>query len=529
MEAMDLEAKRLYKIIDDVVAYTGQKSRKDCNGTDTCTADGTVLKRPDKITVNFTTFKDNITSLGTAILNMSETKLDVDYIEVNSVGSKVPEDKASAFAKIWHEIKSFAASFVVDYDAVGDVYSDKDEGIVKVWIVTGRDQGTILKTMVDDTFTPESGVKVNVEIVDPTALLNAVVAGRGPDVVLSVGADQPVNYALRNAVEDLRQFEDCDEVLSVFYDSAYRAYEYNDGLYAIPETQTYNVMFYRKDILNELGIEIPKTWDDMKVVLSELSKNQMSLGMLPTELTFTSLLYQHDGELYNEDATASALDSDEAVNAFKTYCEFYTDYKLDRETSVEQRFRTGESPIIIADYTTYNVLEVSAPDIKGLWGFTALPGVKEEDGSINNISASTGLACMMMSGTKDKEASWEFMKWWLSAEIQTSYGEEMEGLMGEAARYPTANIEAFANLPWPTDDYEALEAQFANVKGIRQVPGSYFTWRNVNNAFYTVAVADEDKRMQPREALYEYLEYINAEITSKREEFGMKTASDAKQ
>ena len=106
---------------------------------------------------------------------------------------------------------------------------------------------------------------------------------------------------------------------------------------------------------------------------------------------------------------------------------------------------------------------------------------------------------------------------------------EMEGLMGEAARYPTANIEAFANLPWPTDDYEALEAQFANVKGIRQVPGSYFTWRNVNNAFYTVAVADEDKRMQPREALYEYLEYINAEITSKREEFGMKTASDAKQ
>lgn len=255
MEAMDLEAKRLYKIIDDVVAYTGQKAEKIATAQTLAQQMELFLKRPDKITVNFTTFKDNITSLGTAILNMSETKLDVDYIEVNSVGSKVPEDKAGAFAKIWHEIKSFAASFVVDYDAVGDVYSDKDEGIVKVWIVTGRDQGTILKTMVDDTFTPESGVKVNVEIVDPTALLNAVVAGRGPDVVLSVGADQPVNYALRNAVEDLRQFEDCDEVLSVFYDSAYRAYEYNDGLYAIPETQTYNVMFYRKDILEELVLQ----------------------------------------------------------------------------------------------------------------------------------------------------------------------------------------------------------------------------------------------------------------------------------
>ena len=113
-------------------------------------------------------------------------------------------------------------------------------------------------------------------------------------------------------------------------------------------------------------------------------------------------------------------------------------------------------------------------------------------------------------------------------EIDAAYKElgEQELADLKAAHH---NIEAFANLPWPTDDYEALEAQFANVKGIRQVPGSYFTWRNVNNAFYTVAVADEDKRMQPREALYEYLEYINAEITSKREEFGMKTASDAKQ
>lgn len=454
----------------------------------------------------------------------------------------------SVAAGVVHEFKKLFYSFIVDYNAIGNVAEEgEDSRTITVWIGSGRDQANVIKALIDETFTPETNINVNVQLVDMNTLLQATLAGQGPDVALQVANgtngtvatsstgttassnDLPVNYGLRSAVVDLTQFPDYEDVVKRFRESAVEPFMYDGALYALPETQSFEMMFYRKDILNELGIEIPKTWDDMKVVLSELSKNQMSLGMLPTELTFTSLLYQHDGELYNEDATASALDSDEAVNAFKTYCEFYTDYKLDRETSVEQRFRTGESPIIIADYTTYNVLEVSAPDIKGLWGFTALPGVKEEDGSINNISASTGLACMMMSGTKDKEASWEFMKWWLSAEIQTSYGEEMEGLMGEAARYPTANIEAFANLPWPTDDYEALEAQFANVKGIRQVPGSYFTWRNVNNAFYTVAVADEDKRMQPREALYEYLEYINAEITSKREEFGMKTASDAKQ
>ena len=507
-----------------------------------------ILRDTEKITKMVKAFKTNVSALGTWITNAQQQPLQLDAIYITSPDQKVTEENGSVAAGVVHEFKKLFYSFIVDYNAIGNVAEEgEDSRTITVWIGSGRDQANVIKALIDETFTPETNINVNVQLVDMNTLLQATLAGQGPDVALQVANgpngtvatsstgttassnDLPVNYGLRSAVVDLTQFPDYEDVVKRFRESAVEPFMYDGALYALPETQSFEMMFYRKDILNELGIEIPKTWDDMKVVLSVLSKNQMSLGMLPTELTFTSLLYQHDGELYNEDATASALDSDEAVNAFKTYCEFYTDYKLDRETSVEQRFRTGESPIIIADYTTYNVLEVSAPDIKGLWGFTALPGVKEEDGSINNISASTGLACMMMSGTKDKEASWEFMKWWLSAEIQTSYGEEMEGLMGEAARYPTANIEAFANLPWPTDDYEALEAQFANVKGIRQVPGSYFTWRNVNNAFYTVAVADEDKRMQPREALYEYLEYINAEITSKREEFGMKTASDAKQ
>ena len=48
---------------------------------------------------------------------------------------------------------------------------------------------------------------------------------------------------------------------------------------------------------------------------------------------------------------------------------------------MEERFRTGECPIIIADYTTYNNLCVSAPDIEGLWDFTVVPGIEQEDGT----------------------------------------------------------------------------------------------------------------------------------------------------
>lgn len=530
IEAMDLEAKRLYKIIDDVVVYTGQKAEKIAMAQTIAQQLERFVKRPDKITVEFTTFKENITALGTAILNMSETKLDIDYIVVSSAGGKVPKDKANGFQKIWHEVKSFAASFVVDYDAVGDVYSETDGEVVKVWIVTGRDQGTILKTMVDDTFTPKTGIKVNVEIVDPTALLNAVVAGKGPDVVLSVGADQPVNYALRNAAEDLTQFEDCKDVLDVFYPSAYRAYEYNGGLYAIPETQTYHVMFYRKDILEELEIEIPQTWDDVINLLPTIQGNNMEVGIpsptsatLPDVSLYYTLLYQNGTDIYNGVATSTIIDNEAGVDAFSRYTRFFTDYGMPTEYDFVSRFRSGQMPIGISPYSTYNTLVVSAPEIRGLWDFTLIPGTVRTDDSgkeyIDRSVYSTGTCTMMIHSDNEvkKQLAWEFMKWWAETDTQVRFGRELEALLGSSARYATANKEAFSQLAWSADDVEVLEEQWKTTVGFREVAGGYYTGRHIINAVRKVINEKED----PRETILDYAITINEELIKKRKEFGL--------
>jgi ABC-type glycerol-3-phosphate transport system substrate-binding protein len=197
---------------------------------------------------------------------------------------------------------------------------------------------------------------------------------------------------------------------------------------------------------------------------------------------------------------------------------------------VEERFRTGECPIIISDYTTYNNLQVSAPDIAGLWDFTVVPGVENEDGTINHTTGSAGLADIIMANTEHPQESWEFLKWWTSTETQTLYGREMESLMGASARVATANLEALANLSWPIKDYKELMEQFAQVQGIPQVPGGYYTWRNVNNAFYSVTTdsssTGKSYMATPREELMDNVLYINAEIDYKREEFGLPLASE---
>ncbi|MDF2587811.1 MAG: extracellular solute-binding protein family 1 [Anaerocolumna sp.] len=482
-------------------------------------------KDVERFTKVLGSYKINMSACGTWITQVIEQPLQLDSIYIYSPDQDVEKVNDSFIDKVVHEFKKLYYSFIINYNQVGNVAESNEESTtITLWVGTGRDQANVIKSLIDETFTKNTNVNVNVMLVDMGTLLQATLAGQGPDVAIQVGNDLPMNYGLRNAVADLSQFGDLSEVKSRFYDSAMVPFEFEGHTYGLPETQTFPMMFYRKDILNELQLKLPKTWDEMKVALSVLTKNQMDLGMLPAEPIYAMFLYQNGGTYYNDGASKSALDSDAAVNAFKEYCELYTDYKLDKETNVLQRFRTGEAPIIVADYTLYNSLQVSAPDIKGLWGFAPVPGVLREDGTIDNTVPSTGQACVMMEASDEKEASWEFMKWWTSAETQTAYGKEMESLMGASARIATANIEAFGNLPWPVADYEALSEQFKTVKGIPQVPGGYFSWRNVNNAFYKVTT--EVDTTSPREALMDYVIYINDEINYKRAEFGLPLAEE---
>lgn len=543
MEAMELESKRLFKIVDDTVSYSGQKADNIAAAQTVAQQMERFCEKPNKITLEFTTFKDNITALGTASLNMSETKLDIDYLVVSGTGVTPKKDKANIFTKLWHETKSFFASFFVDYNSVGDVYDESgDDEVVKVWILTGRDQGTILKSMVDDTFTPESGVKVNVEIVDPAALLNAVLAGRGPNVVLSVGADQPVNYALRGAAEDITQFNDWEEVLSHYTPSSYEQYGLDGHIYAIPETQTFNVMFYRKDVLEEMGLEVPDTWQELIEMLPTIQGNNLSVGIptaagssstttattavasnVPDLSLYFTLLYQYGGDMYNEMGTKTTVDDEAGIRAFDDYVRYFNDYGLPTIYDFVSRFRSGEMPIGISAYSTYNTLMVSAPEIRGLWDFTLIPGTEytNPDGTtyIDRSDFITGSATMMIA-TEDeslKQKSWEFMKWWAKPDTQVRFGREIEALLGSSARYATANKDAFEQLSWSSDDIKVLSEQWDQTVGIREVPGGYYTGRHITNAIRKV-INDKD---DTRETIIDYSIKINEEIEKKRNEFGL--------
>lgn len=527
--------KRLQGIADEVAAQYGEKSSLIAKIDNIVRQIDLMIDKPAQIAKSdrLSAFKSNISTIGSWISMFSEQPLEIDRMELWGDEGAAPRAEANFGESMKHTLDRFIASFTEDYSSMGS--SEGDSANITVWIQSGRDQANVLKQLITSSFTPETGVGVNLELVTG-AIIEATLAGKGPDIALTRAVTDPVNFAMRGALYDLSTFEDFEEVESYFVEDALVPFEYKGGTYALPETMTYQMMFVRTDIMEELGLEVPKTWDELlKQVYPIVSRSNMEIGIgnmnqisaMNASNIFTNLLYQMGGQIYNDELTATALTTTTAYQAFNMSVELYADYLFPREYDAMSRFRTGEMPILLADYTMYNTFSISIPELDGLWEMYPIPGVAQTDENgnliydengelvINNDQAATEVASVMFKGIENPEAGWEFLKWWVSEETQAEFGTRIEAVLGSGGRYATANVEAMDKLPWNDAQLSALNEQMESLIFVEQLPGSYFTSRAINNAFMTSVLNSEN----PTEQLLYWSEQIDLELTRKIEEF----------
>ena len=509
----------------DIEQTSGQKST-DAAILETLSVqlDG-FIKKPESIQTRITSFKDNISALSSYVIKIKEQPLEIDFITAAPNSSQFESVKAGFFTAFSYRIKSFFSSFFNDYNLIGDKASSGES--LSVWVGLGRDQAQVIKQLIDDQFTPEYEISVNVGLVQQ-GLIQATLAGEGPDIALFVGAGDPVNLAARGALYDLSQFDDFSDIKSRFSKNAYIPYEYENGTYALPVTESFYMMFYRTDIFKALNIKKPDTWQELYDIIPIIQRKNMQIGLpavavnpgaasMANNVIFQTLLYQMGGQCYNESRTKTVYDSKEALQAFKQWTDYYSKYSFPLEYDFYSRFRTGEMPIAIDGYTMYNKLNVATPELKGLWEMTVIPATVREDGSLDRTAIASGTSAVLFNKTKNKDDAWTFLKWWTDAETQTEYGYSIEALMGASARYDTANTEAFKNLPWKRNESVQLMSQWESTVTIPQIPASYYEFRSIYNAFRKVVFSGGNAR----ETLFKYNNDINKEITRKREEFGL--------
>lgn len=494
-----------------------------------CTQIEAMLKDTETISKRLNNFQSNISSYGAWIASFQEQPLELDYLILVGTNESLPKAETGFLKSALHHFKQYIHSFLIDYKNIGNTEENNGESLV-VWLgsdtaVTatsvgatgGRDQAGVIQQLTTDRFVSEKKIPVNIQLVNAGSLLPATLSGLGPDVALGLAQATPVNYALRNALYNLREFSDLDEVLTRFHDQAIVPFTLDGNVYAIPETQVFPMLFYRKDILAKLGISLSdlSTWERLlQVVLPRLQMNYLNFGMEPTMNNFAMFLYQYGGSFYNQNQTSATLDTPEGIAAFELFTSVYTEYKQNLSFSFINRFRTGQMPLGIQNYTIYNQLAVFAPEVDGLWGMLPVPGTLKEDGTISRCTAQTVTGCAILGSSKKKKEGWEFIKWWTDSETQAQYSRELEAIMGESARQPSANLKAIDKLPWSPEIKSNLLLQLQEVKAIPEIAGGYYTSRSFDFAFRKVVYDGKDIR----ETLSSAQEEIDNEIAEKQRE-----------
>ncbi len=422
-------------------------------------------------------FYDNYSSLCSWLYEMQNMALDIDTVLLTQPGKDFQKGNIGFFDKTVFSVKRLLASYADDYER------DKtDRESLVLWLNWGRDQITLLENLVSNDFTPKTGIDVDIKIT-ATTLVQAGLAGKGPDFQLNVARTDPLNYAMRGLLYDLTEFSDYREIVKRFSKTAGVPYEYKGGVYGLPSTETFNMLFIRTDIFEELGLEIPKTWDEFINAAKVITLNNMNCGMTTDGFMFMT---QMGVAPYNEDRTATNLTSAGAVEAYTFMTDFFTKYKFPKTYSFFNRFRTGLMPMAIASYAENATLRAAAPEINGKWRMVEIPGFKNEDDSISNAVNGTGTANVILDWSDKKDKAWEFLKWWTSDDIQYRFSTNIESILGASGRYESANLNAVYRLGWDKATLKALQNQFDKVQNLPEVPGSYYVSRSVQQVFWNV-------------------------------------------
>ncbi len=463
--------------------------------------------------------------LGTVLTSLTSHGLSLDRIYVCANDKLIPKASGNVFVKIVDTVKAFIYSFVADSASDYSTDSDNDEELT-VWVNRSIQYVQVLQRLMDSKYNSVHKTNIRLSIMpSEQKLILSNATGTNPDVVLGVTTSTPFNLAIRGAVKDLLQYEDFLD----FYTEQYNIeslipFVYGDGVYGACEAYDFQVLFYRKDILDSLGLSVPDTWDDVKKMMPTLLRNSMnffvplsSSGGYKNYNMTTPFIYQNGGTLYSENGVSTAIDEMMAVNGFWDMTELYNIYALDTVVaSFYNSFRYGEVPIGVSGFGTYIQLLIAAPELAGQWGVALTPGTVQPDGSILRSQMADLNACMIFENTDKPDEAWTFLKWWLSEETQTEYALSLQTTYGSEYRWNTANLKTFEQLPYDEADKKVILQQWqCQMENIRH-PANYMVEREISNIWNNAVIGGEELI----EVIDESTVLINREIERKLKEFG---------
>lgn len=482
-----------------------------------------ILDEPDKVPGKISLLSEGSGS-ATQLLADVVDKLKLQSLDLDAIYIQNGESEKSASVSLWTRITDSIKRFF--YTLLSDGENVQDEDVLQVWVSRPLHYISIMQMMADTSFTQETGIPVQISVMpSEQRIILSNATDMAPDVVMGLATNTPFDLGVRGALTDLAEFPDFAETLEDYNPQAMTPYILDDHVYGVTETQDFYVLLYRTDIFEKLGIEPPKTWDDVRDLMPVLQRNSMNFYLQLSGYSGTKPLYstapflmQAGGGIYMEgDATKTGVNSAASLEGFETLTDLYRLYSVQPTvSSFYSSFRYGQIPVGICSFSDYIRVKNAAPEIAGKWAIAPAPGFKDADGTIRNGTTGSSSACAIMSASEKQEQSWDFLKWWLSADVQAEFGNTLQTIYGSVYLWNSANMEAFTQLNFPEEDKAVIMEQWSQLQEINRHPALYAVERALSNAWQDVVEDNVSARIALDDAALD----INREFERKLKEFG---------
>ena len=492
------------------------------------------IKYPDEIAL----YVDDLTGAENSILqaiskfteSLLRNDLTFDRFYFYTDDDDLPSKGQSVFMSAGIGIKELINTFISDKYSTDVKVTDPN--VVTIWVNRAVTHVDLMQKMADTQFTPKTGIKVKITTMpDVNRLTMAIAANEAPDAALGLQSYVPFELASRGAVYNLTSFDDYWTVAKRFPAGSMVSYIYNEESYAIPECTDFNCIIYRTDIFDSLGIDVPKTWDDLKEILPVLQRYGKNfyhnIAQANTSYKWffqtSPLILQNGGHLYAEDGTRTDIDSKESIKGLETLGELFTQLSVDTSVaSFFNSFRYAEIPIGIGGMEDYTLIKNGAPELDGQWAISPYLGTVKEDGTVDRTFIANGTGGVIFgrnageAPTDKQKKAWEYLKWWTTADVQREYAYTLRATNGRTYYWLSANLEALQDVPMAEVDKQVVLEQINDVTDINRTPGQYLLERTISNIWNTIVNDNVPAQIAVDESVLE----VNKEITRKMQEFG---------
>ena len=486
-----------------------------------------IAAKPNELPHELANLSTGTSSAQTLLSNSLHTStfcpLSIDRIYVHGSEAKLPKAGSNFFLTYFATVQRVVKS--------GVNIDDSDE-VLNVWVNRSTYYVSTLQKF-SAKFTEETGIKVRFSLLpDESKLTYSYAAGTQPDMALGIASSVPFELGLRGALEDLTQFNDFNTVISDFAPGALVNLGADGAIYAIPETQDWQILYYRKDILETYGLEVPNTWVDVIEMLPVLQRYGSNFCMplaggsgLKGISTTAPFIYQYGGDVYSSDRMTTDIDSKEAIQAINLMVDLFQLYSLPLTSqSFYDSFRNGTLPIGISGFDMYLQLTNAAPEIQGKWGVALHPGVQRdingdgiiEEDEIDRTTTGDTKNGIIFKGTDKKYSAWKFLSWWSKAENQAEFANMIQSTYGATFLWNTANLKAMDTLAMDQEVIDIAQEQLGYLRNVDQIPATYIVERGLSNVWNQAVFDYKPLRALVSDSVLE----IDKEIARKMEEFG---------